>query len=117
MLTLQPEIAQAMVSGDRRPYLVGLIVPEAEWMAEWAAARGKPNGLEALRDDPDFLHALGAAVDRVNGQLSVVEKVRRFILADAPFTVENEQLTPSVKIRRHVLRDVYGDRLDALYRK
>ncbi|HEX5183990.1 MAG TPA: AMP-dependent synthetase/ligase [Allosphingosinicella sp.] len=117
MLTLQHEIAQAMVSGDRRPYLVGLIVPEADWMADWAKANGKPKGLDALRDDPDFLQALGAAVDRVNAQLSVTEKVRRFILADAPFTVENEQLTPSVKIRRHVLRQVYGERLDALYRK
>jgi len=117
MLTLQPEIAQAMVSGDRRPYLVGLIVPEAEWMAEWAAAHGKPNRLSELRDDPGFLRDLNAAVERVNAGLSVVEKVRRFILADEPFTVENEQLTPSVKIRRHVLREVYGDRLDALYRR
>ncbi len=117
MLTLQHEIAQAMVSGDRRPYLVGLIVPEADWMAEWAAAHGKPKSLDTLREDSDFLRDVGSAVDRVNAQLSVIEKVRRFILADASFTVENEQLTPSVKIRRHVLRQVYGERLDALYRK
>ena len=45
---------------------------------------------------------------------SVIEKVRRFILADEPFTVENEQLTPSMKIRRHVIRSAYGERLDAL---
>jgi long-chain acyl-CoA synthetase len=117
MLTLQNEIAQAMVSGDRRPYLVGLIVPEADWMAEWAKANGKTNDYAALRDDPDFHRALAGAVDRVNAELSVIEKVRRFILADAPFTVENEQLTPSVKIRRHVLREVYGERLDALYKR
>jgi long-chain acyl-CoA synthetase len=117
MLTLQSEIAQAMVSGDRRPYLVGLIVPEADWMAEWARANGKANDYAALREDADFHRALGAAVDRVNAELSVIEKVRRFIIADAPFTVENEQLTPSVKIRRHVLRDVYGERLDALYKR
>ena len=46
--------------------------------------------------------------------MSVVEKIRRFILADAPFTVENEQLTPSMKIRRHVIGKAYGERLDAL---
>ena len=45
----------------------------------------------------------------------MIERVRRFILADAPFTIENEQLTPSLKIRRHVLKQVYGERLDALY--
>ncbi|MEA3034104.1 MAG: long-chain acyl-CoA synthetase [Sphingomonadales bacterium] len=117
MLTLQPEIAQAMVHGDRRPYLVGLIVPEAEWTAEWAKANGKANDPAALRDDPAYHRALAEAVDRVNAQLSVIEKVRRFILADEPFTVDNEQLTPSIKIRRHVLRQVYGERLEGLYKK
>ena len=47
----------------------------------------------------------------------MIEKVRRFILADEPFTVENEQLTPSIKIRRHVIKAVYGERLDALYKR
>ena len=100
MLTLQPEIAQAMVYGDRHPYLVGLLVPEAEYA-----------------DKPDLQQRLGQALDRVNAELSVIEKVRRFILADAPFTVENEQLTPSMKIRRHVIRAAYGVRLDALYKR
>jgi long-chain acyl-CoA synthetase len=100
MLTLQPEIAQAMVYGDRHPYLVGLLVPEAEYASH-----------------PDLQQLLGKAVDRVNAELSVIERVRRFILADAPFTVENEQLTPSMKIRRHVIKAAYGGRLDALYKK
>ena len=117
MLTLQPEILQAMVTGDKRPYIVGLIVPDPEWTAEWAKANGKPAALETLRGDPDYLRALGAAVDRVNAGLSVIEKVRRFILADEAFTTDNEQLTPSIKIRRHVIKGVYGDRLDGLYRK
>jgi long-chain acyl-CoA synthetase len=86
-------------------------------MADWATANGKPRDYPALREDADFLKALSAALARVNKELSVIEKVRSFILADAPFTVENEQLTPSVKIRRHVLRQVYGERLDALYRR
>ena len=98
MLTLQPEIAQAMVYGDRRPHLVALLVPEAD-----------------IADAPDLAARLSKAVDRVNADLSVVEKVRRFIVADAPFTVENEQLTPSIKIRRHVIGAAYGERLDALY--
>ena len=117
MLTLQPEILQAMVVGDRRPYLVGLLVPDPEWTAEWAAASGKPRDFAALRDDPDYHRALTAAVDRVNADLSVIEKVRRFILADEPFSTDNEQLTASIKIRRHVIRAAYGERLDALYRK
>jgi len=100
MLTLQPEIAQAMVYGDRKPHLVGLLVPDPE-----------------IANAPDLQKRLSAAVDRVNSDLSVIEKVRRFIVADAPFTVENEQLTPSLKIRRHVIKAAYGDRLEGLYRR
>jgi long-chain acyl-CoA synthetase len=117
MLTLQPEIVQAMVAGDRRPYLVGLIVPDPEWTAEWCKREGRKIDFAALAKDPDYVRAVGAAVDRVNKELSTIEKVRRFILADEPFTVENEQLTPSIKIRRHVLKQVYGERLDALYHR
>ena len=67
MLTLQPEIAQAMVYGDRRPHLVALLVPDPE-----------------IASAPDLQQRLQAAVDRVNADLSVIEKVRRFIVADAP---------------------------------
>ncbi|MGC4249932.1 MAG: AMP-dependent synthetase/ligase [Sphingobium sp.] len=114
MLTLQPEIGQAMVSGDRRPHLVGLIVPDAEWTREWAAAQGR--SIEGIESDPAYMAALRAAVDRVNEDLSVIERVRRFILADEPFSIENEEMTPSMKIRRHVIRKRYQDRLDALYK-
>ncbi|GAO40043.1 long-chain fatty acid--CoA ligase [Sphingomonas changbaiensis NBRC 104936] len=116
MLTLQPEILQAMVYGDRRPYLVGLIVPDPEWSTEWAIANDYKCDFAALSDNPMFKAALMAAVDRVNKDLSVIEKVRRIVIADAPFAIDNEQLTPSMKIRRHVLKDVYGARLDALYK-
>jgi long-chain acyl-CoA synthetase len=109
MLTLQPEILQAMVSGDRRPYLVGLVVPDPEWQAEWA--KTVPDAGEAA-----LQRALQAAVDRVNADLSSTEKVRRVLVADEAFTIENTELTPSMKIRRHIIRARYGPQLDALYR-
>ncbi|MBB6228727.1 long-chain acyl-CoA synthetase [Polymorphobacter multimanifer] len=115
MLTLQDEIAQAMVYGDQRPYLVGLVVPELEWAMGWARDMGMPADLAKLQHEPEFHRAIMAAVDRVNAKLSVTEKVRRVIIADEAFTTENEQMTPSLKIRRHVLRKVYGARLDKLY--
>jgi len=98
MLTIQPEIAQAMVYGDRRPHLVALLVPDPE-----------------IASLPDAQQRLQRAVDRVNAELNVIEKVRRFITADEAFSIENEQLTPSMKIRRHVISKVYGERLAALY--
>ena len=87
-----------MVFGDRRPHLVGLLVPDPEFAGA-----------------ADLQQRLAKAVDRVNAELSVVEKVRRFIVADGPFSIENEQMTPSMKIRRHVLTAAYGERLAALY--
>lgn len=116
MLTLQPEIAQAMVSGDKRPYVVGLIVPDAEWAMHWSVEHDAPHDLAQLHNLPAFRSAVRAAVDRVNKDLSVIEKVRQFALADEPFAIANEELTPSLKIRRHKIRERYGARLDALYK-
>lgn len=117
MLTLQPEIGQAMVVGDRRPYVVGLIVPDAEWASDWAKANGHAEtSLTRLQAIPEFRAAVRAAVDRTNADLSVVEKVRQFAFADEPFTTDNEEMTPSLKIRRHKLKERYGARLDGLYK-
>lgn len=116
MLTLQPEIGQAMVAGDRKPYIVGLIVPDAEWTLEWCQAQGKQFDCKKLQELPEYRNAVRAAVDRVNKDLSVVEKVRQFAFADEPFTIENEEMTPSMKIRRHKIKERYGERMDRLYR-
>jgi long-chain acyl-CoA synthetase len=116
MLTLQPEIAQAMVSGDKRPYVVGLIVPDAEWALEWARANDEKFDLKALQELPAFKNAVRAAVDRTNADLSVIEKVRQFAFADEAFSIENEEMTPSMKIRRHKIRERYQERIDGLYR-
>ncbi|WP_374944602.1 AMP-dependent synthetase/ligase [Sphingomonas sp.] len=115
MLTLQPEIVQAMIAGDRRPHMVALIVPDPDWTQEWCAANGTSCKFERLAQNSAYRTALGHAIERVNKDLSATERIRRFMLADAPFGIENEQLTPSLKIRRHVIRQVYGERLDALY--
>ena len=98
-LTLEPEIAQAMVFGDQRPYLVAVIVPDPELA-----------GAEA-----DIAQAVGAAVARVNGVLSPVERVRRFVIATEAFSIANGQMTPTLKIKRHVIRASHGSALDALY--
>ncbi len=117
MLTIQPEILQAMIAGDKRPYMVGLIVPDPEWALEWSREEGMPYDFIKLQADPAFKSAVREAVDRVNKDLSVIEKVRRFEFADEPFAIENEELTPSMKIRRHVIRERYQERMDALYKK
>ena len=115
MLTLQPEIIQAMVVGDKRPHLVGVVVPDPEWLTEWAIANDEKADFSNLCGNPAVQRAVMAAVDRVNKDVSATEKVRRVILSCEPFTIENEQLTPSMKIRRHKIKEAFGPRLDGLY--
>jgi long-chain acyl-CoA synthetase len=108
-LCLEPEIAQAMVHGDKRPHLVALLVPDAEFLARRA------HGTDLA--DAELHRALGAAVERVNAKLSPIERIRRFAVAQEPFTTDNEMLTVSLKIRRHKIRERYGAAIERLYEK
>ncbi len=114
-LTLQPEIAQAMVYGDRKPHIVALIVPDSSAAEEWAEANGKDRSLVGLVEDDDFRSAVAQAVDRVNAGLSVIERVRRFALSAEGFTIENGLLTPTMKIRRHAIVERFGAVFEGLY--
>jgi long-chain acyl-CoA synthetase len=114
-LTIEPEIGQAMVYGDRRPYLVAVIVPHAEVIQSIAQAQGGKPDLAELQDNAELIKAVGAAVARVNAELSPIERVRRFILAREPFTTANGQMTPTLKIKRHAIRQAYGEALVRLY--
>jgi len=116
ILTVTPEIAQAMVYGDARPYLVALVVPDEETIKRWAKDAGKPADLSVLADDAAFAAFLGEVVERVNATLSPVERVRRFHIAPEPFTIASGELTPTLKLRRHVIGEKYGQALEALYR-
>jgi long-chain acyl-CoA synthetase len=116
-MILEHDIHQAMVEGDGRPHLVALVVPERDFIVAWARRHGCPPELSALADDPDFVKALTPSVERVNAKLSAIERVRRFAVASEPFTIENEMLTGSLKIRRHKIRAAYGAALDRLYEK
>jgi len=114
-LTLEAEIGQAMVIGDKKPHCAALIVPDAEWLIEFKKETGKTGSLADLADDPDLYKALSAAVSRVNQELSNIEKVRKFAIATAEFTTENAQMTPSMKVRRHIVKQDYASTLEGLY--
>lgn len=116
ILTLQPEIAQAMISGDKRPYLVSVIVPDCDWVLDWTCQNDEKFDLSTLQKLPAFREVFSEALARVNKDLPVAEKVRQYIFADDAFTIENGELTPSMKIRRHVIKGRYQERLDALYK-
>jgi long-chain acyl-CoA synthetase len=113
-LTLQPEISQAMVFGDRRPYLVAVVVPDPDFVARYASEDHAAD-LATFAAAPGFNKAVGAAIARVNPTLQPSERVRRFVVAAEPFTIANGQMTPTMKIKRHAIHEAYGAALDALY--
>ena len=103
ILTIEPEIEQVMVDGDKKPWLAAVVVPA-------------PDVVKSATQD-EIEKTISAAINRANKRLSKLEQVRRFIIADEAFTTANGQMTATLKNRRHVVRQVYGDRLDALYPK
>jgi len=115
-LTLEPQIYQAMAFGDKRPHLVAILVPDDDYLAEFAKRHGNSRRLEDMHDHPELLRELSAAVDRVNARLAPPEKVRRIAVARQPFTVENHMLTPTLKIRRHKILAAYKGELQSLYK-
>jgi len=114
-ITLEPEIAQAMVYGDKRPHLVALIVPDGDFVKDWSKETGSSANLADIIGNDDFRKHISEALDRINEHLSVIERVRRFILIEEEFSVDNEMMTPTLKVRRHVINEKYGDQLAALY--
>ena len=117
LLTLETEISQAMIYGDDKPYLVAVLWPDEDFMREFAKENGIENNIDTLGENEEFRKKIRAAVDHVNGRLSTIEKVRSFTFAESPFSIENEMLTPSMKIRRHKIKAAYGQALDTLYQR
>jgi long-chain acyl-CoA synthetase len=115
VLLLEPEIGQAIVYGDRRPHLVALLVPDADFAKSYARAHRLPNDLATLAEDEGFQRAVGEAVKRANQILSVLERVRHFRLMPEPFSIENGMMTPTLKLKRQVIYRSHRDLFESLY--
>ena len=102
--------------GDDKEDIQPVLFADADFASEWAASNNKSTNLTKLVEDEEFINALSRAVERVNSNLGTIERVNKFVLTADPFTVENEQMTPTLKVRRHVINKIYGDQLQALYR-
>ena len=102
MLEAEPAIAQAMLFGDKKPWLAAVVV-----------AADATDGIAITSKRA----AVAAAVAKVNIGLAPHERVRRFILADEEFTIANGELTPTLKVKRYMVLARYGKRLTALYKR
>ncbi|MEU4986129.1 AMP-dependent synthetase/ligase [Streptomyces sp. NPDC021969] len=112
-----PLIGQALVHGDRRSYLVALLVLDAEAAPAWAAAHGvEADGTVAgLVAHPAVRAEVDRAVAAANARLSRTEQVKRYELLAGEWGPATGELTPSLKMRRRVIRDKYAEALAGLY--
>ncbi|SFC72275.1 AMP-dependent synthetase/ligase [Streptomyces aidingensis] len=109
-------ISECMVVGDGRPFVAALITLDEEFLGRWAAEHGRA-GLprEELLADPELLAAVQEAVDGGNAAVSRAESVRAFRVLPVPFSEESGHLTPSMKLKRHVVLKDYAGLIDELY--
>ncbi|MFD7627444.1 AMP-dependent synthetase/ligase [Streptomyces sp. NPDC059851] len=111
-----PLIGQAMVHGDGRSYLVALLVLDAELAPAWAAARGigATSPVELARH-PAVREEVARAVEAANARLNRTEQIKRYRLLTEEWGPESGELTPSLKLRRRVVREKYADLIESLY--
>ena len=117
-LANDPFIAQACVVGDRRKHLAAILVPDFE-----ALASRPPDNLQtdqsktaALVNDRTLREFFRARLREFNKPLSDVERIVDFILTDRPFSQDNNELTPTLKIRRRIVQEHYQTQIEAMYR-
>ncbi|MCA9601395.1 MAG: long-chain fatty acid--CoA ligase, partial [Myxococcales bacterium] len=117
-LKLSPFITNVMVYGDNKPFNVALVVVDPEAVKQWATSEGVHGGdLEALLKDQKVRALIDTEIAKHSDQFKQFERVKNFALIGEDFTTENDMLTPSLKLKRRVVLDRYGDRLQGLYTK
>lgn len=115
-LKTSPFVENAVLFGDRKPYVVALLVPNFEELARWAQAKGIPVAdREALVEHPAVLELYQGIADEVNRNLARFETIKKFRLLTQPFTMDGGELTPTLKVKRRVILQRFGHLIEAMY--
>ena len=115
LLKQSPWVSQAMVYGDRKPYLVALVTLDADAMARFAAENGRSSAMATLAEDGEVRARVQLEIDAVNRKLSKFETIKRFAILPRDFTIEDGELTPTLKVKRKVVAERYRDAIERLY--
>jgi long-chain acyl-CoA synthetase len=112
-------VSQCVVVGDRRPFIGALVTIDLEAFVPWKLEAGKPStaSVADLHEDPDLLAALQVAVDDANKAVSAAEAIKKFRVLTVDFTEETGELTPTLKVKRHIVLKTFGAEVEALYRR
>src|SRR4051812_31760087 len=108
-------ISQAVVVGDRRPYLVALITLDPEELAALAEQLGVEPDAEAMAKSDGVRAEIQKTVDEVNSKVGPVEQIKRFRILPADLSQETGELTPTLKVKRNVVHDKFATAIDEIY--
>jgi long-chain acyl-CoA synthetase len=108
-------ISQAVMYGDRKPYPVALITLDPEEIAPWAKERGLPADLPSLATNDQVREMVQKELDRANANYAQVEQIKKFTILDHDLSIETGELTPTLKVKRNVINDHYGELFEAMY--
>ena len=116
LLKGDPLISQAMVYGDRRPFLTAVLTLDGDAATAYARNHGiSGDSLAQLAESPQLRTVLEGRVERVNQRLASYESIKKFVIAREDFTEASNELTPTLKVKRRVVTEKYQSELDALY--
>ena len=101
--------------GDRRPYPVGLITLDEEEIVPWASEQGLPADVASLVATDEVRQLVQDELDRVNSNYASVEQIKKFAILERELSIEDGELTPTLKIKRSVVNENYRELLDSLY--
>jgi long-chain acyl-CoA synthetase len=117
-LKFSPFISDAVVIGDRRKFLSCLVMIDHETVAQFAQERNVPfSNFASLCRAPEVQELIGGEIERVNRQLARVETVKKFRLIEQLLTPEDEELTPTMKLKRTFVNVKYKDLIDSMYER
>ncbi|MFL5865101.1 MAG: AMP-dependent synthetase/ligase [Solirubrobacteraceae bacterium] len=108
-------ISQVVMHGDRRPYPVALITLDDEEILPWAREQGLPDDLAALAGAEKVRGLVQDELDRANAHYAQVEQIKKFVILDRDLTVEEGELTPTLKVKRSVVNERYAELFESLY--
>jgi long-chain acyl-CoA synthetase len=117
-LKFSPYITDAVVIGDRRAYLTALVMIDQENVEQHAQENDIPfSNYASLCRAPEIVALIGAEVEKVNRQFARVEQVKAFRLIDQRLTAEDEELTPTMKLKRTFVQRKYAELIESMYRQ
>jgi long-chain acyl-CoA synthetase len=108
-------ISQAVMYGDRKPFPVALITLDAEEAIPLAKERGLPEDMAELAKSAEMRELVQKELDRANSNYAQVEQVKKFEILDHDFSVDSGELTPTLKVKRNVIYDRYGELFEGMY--